>query len=287
VTTDQPLDVPAVATPKKAATIDVVDAQIHMRAEAPQTIAAMDAIGVATAVVDIWPPDVTTTADGAERFAFDLVEVAREQFPGRFAYIGRVDPADPAMNDRMAAFAAAPGAACVRVTDPAGLDAGRVTPTFAAAQRHGVPLMVYVAGHHEAMLRYAREFDELQLVVDHCGMHVGEVTTAGTARPPASAFIDALLAYAPFPNVAVKWIHAPRLSRQEYPFADVLEQLARTVEAFGPQRVMWGSDHTVTRDHHTYAEALFYVRETDLLSTSDKEWVLGRTARQLLQWPAA
>jgi L-fuconolactonase len=50
---------------------------------------------------------------------------------------------------------------------------------------------------------------------------------------------------------------------------------------------MWASDFTVTTDHHTYAESLFCIRCADNLSESDKEWILGRAAREMLAWPKA
>ena len=76
------------------------------------------------------------------------------------------------------------------------------------------------------------------------------------------------------------------MSRQSYPFEDVATQLARMIDAFGIERLLWGSDYTVVRDHHTYSESLFCVRDSDLLSEKDKEWILGKTLRQLLRWPA-
>ena len=47
---------------------------------------------------------------------------------------------------------------------------------------------------------------------------------------------------------------------------------------------MWASDFSVIRG--TWAEMLFAVRDSRALSASDKEWVLGRTARTILKWPA-
>jgi predicted TIM-barrel fold metal-dependent hydrolase len=98
--------------------------------------------------------------------------------------------------------------------------------------------------------------------------------------------IDQLLTYAKYPNVAVKWGHAPRLSREPFPYRDLIAQLRRVIDAFGVKRLMWASDYTVTVDHHTCAESLFCLRSADQLSESDKEWILGKTAREILSWPA-
>jgi predicted TIM-barrel fold metal-dependent hydrolase len=279
-------DVPVVSTPRRRPPFPVVDAQFHLRGEPDLAVAAMDAVGVETAVVDVWPPDTRTGSDGILVYDFTLVEAAAARYPGRFGYVGRVDPADPALDDRMAAFAASPHVRCVRITDPAGLDRGIHRAVLAAAGRHAMPVMLLAADRHDAALRYIREFDDVQFVIDHVGMEVSVLVAMGAERPPPSVYVDRLLAYAPFPNVAVKWGHAPRLSFEEYPFADVDEQLARAAEAFGPARIMWASDYTVVRDHHTYAESMFSLRDSDLLDAEAKTWILGRSARALLRWPS-
>ena len=108
-------------------------------------------------------------------------------------------------------------------------------------------------------------------------------------RYPANSSrrFEQLLTYAKYPNVAVKWGHAPRLSREPFPYRDLLTQLRRVIDAFGVKRLMWASDFTVTTDNHTYAESLFCLRCSDLLSNNDKEWVLGRSVRKILDWPRA
>jgi len=115
-----------------------------------------------------------------------------------------------------------------------------------AAGRHGVPVMIYAAGRHKALMRYVRQFDDVLFIVDHCGLSVQD-GFGGRLRQPAAFYIDALMPYAPFPNVAVKWSHAPRLSRETYPYRDVTEQLLRMIDTFGVERLMWGSDFTRLR----------------------------------------
>jgi L-fuconolactonase len=279
-------DIPAVTTPRRAPALEVIDAQFHLRGEVDAAVAAMEAVGVERAVVDIWPAETRLLPHGVTRYEYGFVEEARRRFPGRFAYVARVDPDDPELDGVVADIAATAGAVCLRIFGVERFEAGADTPTLAAADRHRVPVMVYAAGHHEAVLRYVRAFPSLQFVIDHCGMAVNEVSQPGGPARPASEHIDALLPYAAHSNVAIKWSHAPRLSQEEFPYRDVGEQLARAIDAFGVERLLWGSDFTVTRDHHTYAESLFAVRANDLLSDTDKEWVLGRSLRRVLGWPA-
>jgi L-fuconolactonase len=292
-------EIPESSTERRPPGLDVVDAQIHVRAGVDRAVAAMDAVGVDSAVVDIWPPETRRMANGATRYYYGFVEEAMARFPGRFAYVARVAPDDPAMDDIMGQIAATPGAVGLRTHDGDRPKAGGDDPMLAAAGRHGVPVMINagtsVIAHprrgilrhrrHWALLRDVRRFDEVLFIIDHCGIPVQEGFGGRPLPQPAAFYVDALMQYAPFPNVAVKWSHAPRMTREAYPYPDVTEQLLRVIDEFGLDRLMWGSDYTMTRDHHTYAEALFCLRDTDRLSTTDKESLLGGTLRRLLRWP--
>jgi L-fuconolactonase len=69
------------------------------------------------------------------------------------------------------------------------------------------------------------------------------------------------------------------------------------VDAFGPQRLMWGSDFTRLRwipvvgglapreQWHYYSDSVGYLRDTTELSASDKELIFGGTIRRVLRWP--
>jgi predicted TIM-barrel fold metal-dependent hydrolase len=75
--------------------------------------------------------------------------------------------------------------------------------------------------------------------------------------------------------------------RGEYPFAHLAEPLRRAIDAFGAERVMWSGDSTVITTGESWAENLFYLRDSALgLSLDEQAWVLGRTVRTVLQWPA-
>jgi hypothetical protein len=139
----------------------------------------------------------------------------------------------------------------------------------------------------------------LTVILDHLGL----------AQPPSDSRdlppfrrLSELLEVARYPNVAVKLCGAAALSEAPYPFDDLWPSLHRIVDAFTPQRLMWGSDisrfmgrvgFVVRRvrgaegeypGRHTYAEALFHLRETGELSADDKACILGRTAQTLLRW---
>lgn len=141
--------------------------------------------------------------------------------------------------------------------------------------------MAYPGGDHPAFTNYVRKFDSVQFIIDHVGMEVDRAVEPGRLE----STIEQLLTYAKYPNVAIKWGHAPRLSRQPFPYRDLLAQMRRVIDAFGVKRLMWASDFTVAADHHNCGESLFCIRCSDQLSDSDKEWVLGKSAREILAWP--
>jgi hypothetical protein len=73
--------------------------------------------------------------------------------------------------------------------------------------------MIYPGGDHPALTNYVRKFDSVQFIIDHVGMGVDRAALPGQLETT----IDNLLAYSKYPNVAVKWGHAPRLSREPFP----------------------------------------------------------------------
>jgi predicted TIM-barrel fold metal-dependent hydrolase len=54
-------------------------------------------------------------------------------------------------------------------------------------------------------------------------------------------------------------------------------------DAFGPQRLMWGSDQTVF--DHDYGETIDVIRATDELSAGEKAQILGGSLRRVWDWP--
>lgn len=161
----------------------------------------------------------------------------------------------------------------------------------------------------------AQRYPDLTVVIDHLGL---PQWPSPLDSPPFRALPE-LLELAKYPNVAIKFAGAHSMSQQPYPFDDLWPHLRRIVDAYGSRRLMWGTDisrfyerigfsrfpasgaenesayvdgiapELLRPEHapevpHTYAEALFHLRESDQLSTDDKEWLFGRTAQELLRW---
>jgi predicted TIM-barrel fold metal-dependent hydrolase len=93
-----------------------------------------------------------------------------------------------------------------------------------------------------------------------------------------------LVDLARYPRVYVKISHLWSLSRAAYPYRDTFDQVKRLYDAFGPERLMWGSDWPGVEAFCGYAQALaLYRGEIPFFSDNDRRWILGKTALKL--WP--
>jgi predicted TIM-barrel fold metal-dependent hydrolase len=99
--------------------------------------------------------------------------------------------------------------------------------------------------------------------------------------------LQKLLALARYPRVYVKLSHLWSLSKQTYPYGDTHDQVKRLYDAFGPQRLMWGTDWPEVDKYCGYAKALaLYRDEIKFFNDDDRRWILGETALKLWPFPA-
>jgi predicted TIM-barrel fold metal-dependent hydrolase len=263
--------------------MEVIDAQVHLNAVGHQAgLAAMDALGIDGLVIDQWPRTLVHLPNGAVRCTYDFAVEASCLHPARFAFLARPDHGDPGLVQLMTDLQHLPGCVAIRVDQPpaAALRDGAYDLLFATAARLDFPTCVIVPGRVADIEPLIRRHDALQFIIDHAGMPLEWCPTA----PRRFAPLDALLELARYPNVAVKWGHVTKLSQYSFPFPDVLDQLARTVDSFGRERVLWESDFTFGSGYETWGESLFSVRSAERFSDDDKAWILGRAARRALRW---
>ena len=64
-----------------------------------------------------------------------------------------------------------------------------------------------------------------------------------------------------YPRVYVKISHTWSLSKQPYPWLDAQEHVKRLYAAYGPQRLMWGTDWPVHEANTVYSKTLSVVRD--------------------------
>jgi predicted TIM-barrel fold metal-dependent hydrolase len=171
---------------------------------------------------------------------------------------------------------------------------GKLEALFAACEKYNLPLFCSTHGHATTLEPVAQQHPDLLLIIDHLGL---------PQPPPIKRDPDpwqrlpGLVSMAKYPNVAVKFSGATTLSLQPYPHRDVWPHLRQLVDAFGPQRLMWGSDFTRLRmgpltiqpgpreGWFLYSNELNYLRDTDEVSEHDKAAIFGGTIRRLLRWP--
>jgi predicted TIM-barrel fold metal-dependent hydrolase len=161
-----------------------------------------------------------------------------------------------------------------RWLEPAGYAA-----MFAAATQTGQALSCLIDpdGFPEVD-RMCRRFPEARVIVDHLG-RIG----AGPDGAIHDADVGALCALARHANVFVKLGAFYALGKKAPPYLDLIPLIRRVVRAFGARRCLWESDCPFQVVQHRYTDSLALVRDhLDFLSKDDRDWLLFRTAEQLL-----
>lgn len=305
-----------------AAGIEIIDAQVHLNqlgagwrtAPADSVIAtaieAMDAVGIDRVLIGEargfdaqFRPLGEELPNGAVRSSYPFSERAVELHPARFAYHVVVDFRDPDLDRLTAEVKGRRGANSMRIVPVPqtgavdSLEHGGFNALFAAAERYQVPVFAWVPGRAHLLLPYVQKFPDLRFIVDHCGVGVaplreGELpvtmqSSLTRSRADRLAELERVCGMARYPNVALKWCHAPGLmSEQDYPYRDVMPLLRQAIDAFGVERIMWASDYTMARDRDasSWAQCLYYLLDSDQLSRTEKQWLLGGSARHVLNW---
>jgi predicted TIM-barrel fold metal-dependent hydrolase len=146
-----------------------------------------------------------------------------------------------------------------------------------AAEAAGVPVGLAAGNFLPLVGQIAERHPGLKLIVDHMGR------PTGTQDEAAWASLPDLLALARHPNVACKATGAPSYSSQAYPFTNIHDHLHRIYDAFGPQRMFWGTD--ITRMLCSWKQCVtLFTEELPWLSEADKELVMGRAVCDWLGW---
>src|SRR5262245_62918956 len=135
----------------------------------------MDAIGIASAVISLPPSYRSPIGGGAYRYDNSYAEEAALRHPDRFATVQRWDPRDPEIDGLAQEARGRPGTVGVRATLVADQEwalfrAGGYEPVFSAAERHRVPVMLFVSGHADEAGPVAEAHPGLPLVTDHLGL---------------------------------------------------------------------------------------------------------------------
>ena len=159
------------------------------------------------------------------------------------------------------------------LADPARqwLHDGAIDWLWAAAENAGVPIAALATDSLVEFGRIAERHPALRLTIDHLGGRGGTTTLKDAA---AMTHIPELLELAKFPNVAVKATGVPHYSSEAYPFPALHTFLRQVYDAFGPNRMFWGTD--ITKMPCSWRQCVtMFTEELPWLSDEDKRLVMG------------
>ncbi|MBX6312617.1 MAG: amidohydrolase [Isosphaeraceae bacterium] len=212
-------------------------------------------------------------------YMLDMIKL----YPDRFVGTAIVDPLGPD-----------PGRAMQELR-PKGVRAFRIQPRysrlpparwleppgtaamFATAAETGQALSCLIDPDGFAEVdRLCRRFPDTPVIIDH----LGRIGADGQIR---AEDVDALCALAKHPRIFIKVGAFYALGQKTPPYLDLAPLIQRVVQAFGARRCLWESDCPFQVVQHKYTDSLSLVRDRlDFLSMEDKEWLLHRTAEELL-----
>ena len=271
--------------------MQIVDAQIHLWGTGlpsnqshrqvthftpAEAIPLMDEGGVDAAVIH--PP-------GWDPGSTEMALKAVKDYPGRFAIMGAVPLSEPESRGRIAGWRTQRGMLGLRygfLTDPMRqrLKDGTIDWLWAESEKAGVPIAMLATDSLVEIGRIAERHPGLRLTIDHLGGRGGTSTLKDDA---AMTHIPALLALAKFPNVAVKATGVPHYSSERYPFPALHRYLRQVYDAFGPDRMFWGTD--ITKMPCSWGECVrMFTEELPWLKGRDLELVMGEALYHWWGW---
>jgi predicted TIM-barrel fold metal-dependent hydrolase len=240
---------------------------------ADSLLAEMDKAGIGRAV--LVPPSWEGTRN-------ETCLAAAAAHPDRFRVMGRIDVTSAQRQGRIAEWRRQPGMLGIRVSFLQEamlgiLRSGRVDWLWRECEAADLPVMIFAPLHVSLIDAVAAAHPGLRLVVDHFALR------EGVRDDVMDLVVDEVAKLAKYPNVTVKATGLPSYVPETYPFPSLHERIRRIFDAFGPQRIFWGSD--LSRMRCSYAEVRNLFTEClDFLTEGDLEWIMGRSACQWLGW---
>ena len=123
--------------------------------------------------------------------------------------------------------------------------------------------------------RLLADFSDLRVVLDHClNLKAGS---------DLDATLNEVLRLSRRPKLHAKLTFIPTGSAAGFPCSDMHQACLKVIDAFGPERCVWGSDFPskLWTPKVSYAEHLKIFTEVLSLTDADREQILGQTARRL------
>jgi predicted TIM-barrel fold metal-dependent hydrolase len=203
-----------------------------------------------------------------------------KQYPQHFQGVARVNPENPGAPDDLSRLVEQQGFRGVRLSPGAGAAGDWITgalmpPLWKRCHDLKVPMTI---------LAPVTRMPDVQPLIDRCPDLTVVIDHMADSPLDQPEQLNKLIALKRYPKVFVKVSHTWSLSKQPYPYPDSQAQVRRLYDAFGPQRLMWGTDWPLVENHCGYGKALALVRdEMKFLNAEDKSWMLSRTVERV--WP--
>ena len=204
------------------------------------------------------------------------------RFPDRFAACGLIDHKAPDAPDQLERLVREDGFGGLRihlasrVDHPSEWATPDQDPLWQRAQDLGACFIM----HGPAALLPELEpiiarFPGVNVALDHIG-------GAPTDEDPPYPLLSHVLNLAQYPKVYVKFSPQAHKSKQPFPHADTFPTFRRLYDAFGPERLMWGTNFPGVLRETGYLPALEMFRtHMDFLTDEDREWLFYRAALQV------
>ena len=212
------------------------------------------------------------------------------RYPGRFSVVALVDTASADAPDRLEEWVNE-GAEGVRLTPPTRSPGDDPLAIWKKAEELDVPVSLIGTLEDFASPQFeniVRDMPGLKLVLEHLG---GVGAYFGPGRADKEIPYDTyrkVLGLARYPNAYMKipgfgeFCPRPIPLVQPNPFPETPSLIEMALEAFGANRLMWGSDFPPSAYREGYRNALRLPMENvQFVSEEDKEWVFGKTATAL------
>lgn len=199
--------------------------------------------------------------------------------------VGWADLRDPAFPDLLVALQATGPLVGVRhqaLAEPdaaSWLTSSSVGRALDELERAGMPFdLILRPAHLPAAVAVARAHPSLRFVLDH----LGKPPIAQSQLEPWAGLLRRLAAE---PNVVGKLSGLQTVANPSWTFPDLAPFLEVALEAFGPQRLIFGSDWPVSTPVASYPQVLEVAnRACAGLSATERAAVLGGTACEVYQF---
>jgi predicted TIM-barrel fold metal-dependent hydrolase len=205
------------------------------------------------------------------------VDETLDKWPDRFTAMCLVDPRDDDPVEMLEGFVET-GYVGVRFNPalwPEGesMDGAVGQDLFAKAGELGIPV---------GFLCSPDNFDEIDALCTASPSTPAIIDHFGHCTPDQPADFERLLELAGHSNLHVKLSEWPRASNEGWPYADLFSWIPRLIDAFGADRLMWGTDFPFIVEQTGYDRG-WSIAEAIQPALSDEQLrdILGGTAARL------